>query len=72
MFETGIKVHNERISMLGFIYDTVLLAKSEKELEMVFSGMQKLLRDEFGFKINESKIIVMKISGNGSRDFFKC
>lgn len=53
--------------------DIVLLMERKPELGNVLYGMEKLLWDEFGLKINKSQTKVMKSSKNefnGSKNEF--
>jgi len=61
-FRAGITVQGERIKMLRFADDLVLLAETPKDLEDMLNGLDRVYREEYGLKINKSKTKVMKSS----------
>ena len=61
-FETGVKIHGERISMIRFADDITILSESEDGLQEVLNGMDNLMSTEYGLRINRRKTKVMRSS----------
>lgn len=68
VFETRRKNEEERISMLKFAHDSLPSVESEMALGKVLNYIDKLLRDEFAFKINKSRTKVMYSTRNVNQD----
>lgn len=63
-FETGVKIHGERISMIRFADDITILSESEDGLQEVLNGMDNLMSTEYGLRVNRRKTKVMRSSRN--------
>lgn len=47
--ESRVKIQGEKMMMLRFADDIVILAESENELKIVFNAMNSLLETKFDF-----------------------
>ena len=63
-FRFGVTVQGEKIKMLRFADDIVILAESKKDLEETMNGIDEVLRKKYRVKINKNKTKVMKCSRN--------
>ena len=58
-FRAGVTIHGERIKMLRFADDIVLVAEKCSDLEKILNGMEKILNSGYRMKINKGKTKVM-------------
>lgn len=70
-YRTGVKIQGKRIPMIRFADDIAMLAETKEDLEEMLNGMNNLLSEEFGLRINSSKTKVMRSSKNEVKDQMK-
>ena len=58
-FKAGVTVHGERIKMLRFADDIVLVAEKQDDLEEILNGLENVLNESYSMRINKSKTKVM-------------
>jgi len=59
-----IKIHSEKIDMLCFAGDIVIIANQEEDLENIVQIMNRIMATEFNMKINKTKTKTLVCSRN--------
>jgi hypothetical protein len=57
--DVGVTTQGEKVEILRFADDIVVLAESKDELERFLNEMESVLKENYSLNINRSKIKVM-------------
>ena len=69
--DTGIGIQGQKIAMLRFADDIVLLGSNKKELEDALNGINQILIEEIKINKNKTKVLVCRKKDQTRQEFIK-